>query len=211
MSPNPRKPAGAPALAAVVLALSALATPAFAQTAGPPAAAPAARPAAKGDDIAQRLRPTGPVTITARNVDWAKNGLMVYTGDVKLESDTLKLDGDRLELEQLANGNYRARVTGVPASLRHDPAPVAAGTGEAADPPVTARAKTLYYDSQSGVVDVTGNARVTRGEDEVTGETIHYNVNERRIQAAGGSGGQVRIVIQPPPRSGSESKPAGKS
>ena len=66
-----------------------------------------------------------------------------------------------------------------------------------ADPPVTARGRTLVFDSKNGIADISGDARVTRGEDEITGETIHYNVNERRIQAAGGSGGQVRIVIQP--------------
>lgn len=176
--------------------------------AAPEAAAPTPRPMAKPDTkqgISDRMRPTGPVTVTATSVDWAKNGLMVYTGDVKLSSDTLNMDGDRLELEQLSDGHYRAKITGAPAHLLHQG--VADDDGQP-DPPVTARGRQLNYDSQSGLADVIGDARVTRGEDEITGETIHYNVNERRIQAAGGSGGQVRIVIQPPNRDKAATPPA---
>ena len=178
-------------------ALAAPATPTATTTKPAKPTAPAAAAPAKDakPSVAQRMRPNGPVTVTATSVDWAKNGLMVYTGDVKLSSDTLNLDGDRLELEQLGDGQYKAKVTGAPAHLQHmGGEPDAQGE---ADPPVTARGKTLIYDSKNGIADVIGDARVTRGEDEITGQTIHYNVNERRIQAVGGSGGQVRIVIQP--------------
>ncbi len=170
------------------------------KSAAPESKAPAteAAPARAGKgSLSERLRPSGPVTVTAKNVDWAKGGMMVYTGDVKLSSDTLNLDGDRLELEQLGGGEYRAKVTGGPAHLQHDGDPAAKDQPE---PPVNARAKTLIYDSKSGLVDVTGDALVTRGEDQITGESIHYNVIERRIQAAGGNNGQVRMVIQPPPK-----------
>lgn len=182
---------------------------AFAQAATPAKATEAAKPKAdkKPNETAERLRPTGPVTITAKNVDWAQNGLMVYSGDVKLVSDTLKLDGDKLELEQLGDGQYRAKVFGNPANLRHDAAP---GSTEKPEPPVTARGKTLFYDTKAGQIDVTGNARVTRGEDELTSETIHYNVNQRRIQADGGSGGPVKIIIQPQQR-GSAAAPSSPS
>src|SRR4051794_9823643 len=74
-------------------------------------AAPAPPKSAKAS-VGQRMRPNGPVTVTATSVDWTKNGLMVYTGNVKLTSDTLNLDGDRLELEQLDDGQYKAKVTG---------------------------------------------------------------------------------------------------
>lgn len=159
------------------------------------------------DSIIQRLRPTGPVEITAQSADWTKGGAMVYTGNVRLRSDTLDLEGDRLELRQVAGGQFEARITGDPAHLRHDGE--INEQGERA-PPVTARARTLVYDSRSGLVELAGAARLTRGADEITGETIRYNVSERRIQAAGGSGGQVRIVIQPPPQEGA-AEPSGEA
>lgn len=206
-NPNPVERRAKARLVAGLLAALMLGSPlaAFAQAASPAKPADkstesaAAKPKAekKPNETAERLRPTGPVTITAKNVDWAQNGLMVYSGDVKLVSDTLKIDGDKLELEQLGDGQYRAKVFGNPANLRHDAAP---GSTAKPEPPVTARGKTLIYDTKAGQIDVTGNARVTRGEDELTSETIHYNVNQRRIQADGGSGGPVKIIIQPQQR-----------
>jgi lipopolysaccharide export system protein LptA len=158
----------------------------------------------KATDI---LRPTGPVTVTADRAEFQQGGLMLYTGNVLLVSDTLKLSGDRLELIQTAEGQYEAKIKGNPAHLDH------AGYTDAQGkqfPPVSAQATTLAYNSLNGVVDVQGRARMTRGKDEINGEQILYNALERRIQAAGGENGQVRIVIQPPPPKGAD-KGAEKS
>ena len=43
-----------------------------------------------------------------------------------------------------------------------------------------------------------GKVRLLRGNDELNSDRIVYDLLARRIQAAGGSGGQVRITIQPP-------------
>ncbi|HSW13897.1 MAG TPA: lipopolysaccharide transport periplasmic protein LptA [Solimonas sp.] len=152
------------------------------------------------------LRPTGPVTVTADRADWEQSGVMVYTGNVLLSSDTLKLKGDRLELRQLADGQFTASVTGNPAQLDH---PGLKEKDGSIGPPVGARAKTLNYDSRSSMVDILGNAQLTRGEDAINGDDIHYDVAQRRIRAAGGQGGQVRIVIQPPPAKGSGGSSSG--
>ena len=153
-------------------------------------AAPAKKSAA---DV---MRPTGPVTVTADRAEWAKSGAMIYSGSVQLTSDTLKLSGDKLELTQLPASQYTAKITGKLAHLEHAGEPNEKGEPT---PPITADALTLLYDSRTSMVDVMGDAKMTRGKDEVTGSSIRYNVAERRIQAAGGEGGQVRIVIQPPP------------
>lgn len=142
------------------------------------------------------LRPTGPVTITADRAEWSKVGVMVYIGNVSLTSDKLKMSGERLELTQFPNNQYTSKITGSPAHLEHAGEPNEKGEPT---PTITADASTLLYDSRTSVVDVIGNAKMTRGKDEVTGSNIRYNVAERRIQATGGDGGQVKIVIQPPP------------
>jgi lipopolysaccharide export system protein LptA len=174
---------------AALVALAALALP---------GAAGAQESAAGGGSTLERLRPTGPVTVTADRAEWQKGGAMVYTGNVAMASSTLTMKGDRLELRQQAQGQYRALLTGSPARLDHAAVP---GTTGAESQPVSAQAKSLAYDSASGVVQIDGGAHLVRGSDEITGETIRYDVTARRIAASGGQGGQVRIVIQPPPAS----------
>lgn len=154
---------------------------------------------AQGGDksaVNDSLRPSGPVTITADRAEWEQDGAMIYSGNVLLTSDTLKLVGDRLELRQFAGGEIEARIIGNPARMDH---PGLVEKNGEAGPPVSAQAKTLTYDSRSSMVDLTGNSRLTRGQDAIDGEDIRYDVAARRIRAIGGQNGQVKIVIQPPP------------
>ena len=136
------------------------------------------------------LRPNGPVTIGANHAELVQGNSAVYVGNVTLDSDTLKMDGDRLELKRAADGQYTAKVTGAPAHMSH------AGNGPD-NPPMTARAKTMTYDSREGVVDLVGDALMTRGDDTTTAETIRYHVLDQRYEASGGDspGGRVKIVI----------------
>jgi lipopolysaccharide export system protein LptA len=147
------------------------------------------------DSVAEQLRPTGPVTVTADRAEWEKGGAMVYTGNVSMSSDTLSMKGDKLELRQKEAGQYEAILNGAPARLDHAGVP-----GDADAPPVSAEAKTLFFDSVANTVQLSGGAHLTRGTDEITGDSIRYDVAARRIKAAGGEGKQVRIVIQPPPK-----------
>lgn len=143
----------------------------------------------------EALRPTGPVTLTADSAEWVQGGEMQYQGNVSLQSDTLQLRGDRMTVTQSADGQFQAQVLGAPAHLDHAGSPAAEGLAAQA---VSAEAGRIDYDSRQGVIRLSQNARLVRGGDEVTGEQIDYIVAERRIKAAGGQGGQVRIVIQPP-------------
>ena len=143
----------------------------------------------------EALRPTGPVTLTADSAEWVQGGEMQYQGNVSLQSDTLQLRGDSMTVTQSADGQCQAQVVGAPAHLDHAGAPEAQGL---AAQPVSAQAGRIDYDSRQGVIRLSQKARLLRGGDEVTGEQIDYIVAERRIKAAGGQSGQVRIVIQPP-------------
>lgn len=189
-------------LAGVLLLASGLAL------AAPPA--PPAATAARADQTREQLtklpsaaslRPTGPVNITARRAELVQGDSAIYTGNVVLDSNTLKMDGDRLELKQHASGQYEAKITGTPGHLSHN------GTG-GDDPSVSAHARTLIYNSETGVVDLLGDAFFKRGDDQISGDEIHYNLTERRIQATGGEAGQVHIILQPPPPEGGAPAPA---
>lgn len=152
---------------------------------------------------ANSLKPTGPVTIEADHADWEKGGAMVYVGNVRLQSGDLNLAGARMEFRQSPDGNFQARIDGRPATLDHRGLPTEDGKP---GPPVSARGEVMTYDSRAATVQIDGGALLSRGKDEIKGGNVLYDVANRRIQANGGEGGQVRIVIQPPPP-----KPGGAS
>lgn len=138
------------------------------------------------------VKPAGPMTIVSDKFDGVQGTSAVYTGNVSMNSETLKFDGDRAELTKSPDGHYLSKISGGPAHLNH------LGNGPE-NPTVIAHANSMTYDSKTGLVDLVGDSYLKRGDDEFTADTIHYSVNERRIQAAGGGSGQVRVVIQPPP------------
>lgn len=141
-------------------------------------------------------RPSGPITITAKNGEW-QDGVMIYTGEVAMNSNTLELRGARLELRQTGGSKapYEIILTGDPATMKHLPE-------TAADQPVEARAAKIVYLSASQDVELSGGARLARGKDEINGESMRYNVPARRVRADGGDLGQVRIVIDVPEETG---------
>lgn len=155
----------------------------------------AASVAAAQPQLPKSAQSLGPVTITAASAEWEQGGNMVYTGNVLLSSENMQLRGDRLQIKPLTNNQYEAQITGNPATMHHDAIKNEKGDIE---PAVDARARILTYNSRDGSVAANGNAVLTRGTDEINGESIRYLLAERRIQALGGDGGQVRIVIQPP-------------
>jgi len=141
------------------------------------------------------LKPNGPVTINANKAELVQGSSAIYVGNVTLDSDTLKMDGDRLELKRSADGQYTAKVTGAPAHMSH------AGTGPD-NPPMTAHAKVMTYDSRSSSVNLDGDAQMTKGDEKTTADKISYNFLEQRYQASGGTdgtGGRVKIIVNPPP------------
>lgn len=151
-----------------------------------------------GSAMAQQTGVTtrGPITVTADEAEWQDGNLMRYRGNVLMASPEFSLRGDRLELEQPPSG-ITAKIMGAPATLTHLGG--AQLNGRPA-PEVSASASNLTYDAATGWIDLDGDARLTRGADSIDGTRIRYNLLERRIQASGtGAGGQVRIVIQPPP------------
>lgn len=126
-----------------------------------------------------------------------ERGVSIYRGNVVLRRGPLEMRGDRLRiLRDDQTGKIEARLSGAPASARHQT--------RISDEPVMATAREIVYTTIVEVLELVGNAVIRRGDDELTGDQVRYDVASARIQAEGGSE-RVHIVITPP--EGATNKP----
>jgi lipopolysaccharide export system protein LptA len=130
---------------------------------------------------------TQPIHIQARTVQLdEKTGVAVYRGGVVLTQGTLRITADRLEVHTRARGRpERIFATGQPATLtmRLD------GRRE----PLYAEAVRLEYDTRTRRATLAGAAFVRQGADSLRAETVHYWLDEERLEAEGGSEGGLRV------------------
>ena len=134
----------------------------------------------------------GPIKITAERAELERREYALYRGHVRLTSADMVLTGDRLELRQPVRGQYEARLFGAPARLDH--------AGDDKNPPVSASANQIVYDTRTATVDLSGAVQLARGTDQLSSGSVRYNVDARRISADGTGAGQVHITITPPPQ-----------
>jgi len=73
------------------------------------------------------------------------------------------------------------------------------------------RAKKMEYDLQSGLISMSGDAWLSDGSNEVSGDRIRYDLVKEYIIADADESGQVRMKINPPekrpPESGAKETP----
>ncbi len=118
-----------------------------------------------------------------------ERGVSVYHGNVVLRRGPLEMRGDELRIRRDdRDGRIEATLAGSPARATHQL--------DANEDPVVATAKRIVYTTISEILELLGNARIARGDDELTGEQVRYDVGKARIEAEGG-GDRVRIVITP--------------
>lgn len=61
-----------------------------------------------------------------------------------------------------------------------------------------AEASRLHYDVAAGTIEFSGGATITEGGNQITSETLVYNISERRINASGNGGDRVNVIYTPP-------------
>ena len=61
-------------------------------------------PAALAQNKSQPPPFSGPISVTADQAEWRREGVMRYQGKVRLESAGLTLQGERMELTQIRPG-----------------------------------------------------------------------------------------------------------
>jgi lipopolysaccharide export system protein LptA len=129
----------------------------------------------------------------------------VFTGNVVMTQGTLSISGDQVVATQNAQGFEHGTVSGKPAKFRQK--------REGTDEYVEGSGARIEYDAASGIMNIYGQAQVKRGQAEVRGEHITYDLNTEVFQASGESApaqnkgdGRIHLVI--PPRAASAVAPS---
>ncbi len=144
--------------------------------------------------LAERADRDKPVQIEADTVrmdDLQK--IAVYEGRVILTQGTLRVQADRVEVRQDAEGFLTGTALGKPVHFRQR----LDGRGDWVD----AWANRVEYDARKEQVRLIGDALLKKGEEELRGDLITYDARNELYQASGGLPGQkpgrVRAVIMP--------------
>jgi lipopolysaccharide export system protein LptA len=135
-----------------------------------------------------------PVLLEADSVrvDDAKK-TAVYEGNVILSQGTLKVQADRIEVRQDDKGFSSGEATGAPVRFRQK--------ADKSEEYVEGTASKIEYDAHAEIVRMLGSAWLRRGEDEIRGNLITYNMRSEQYRAEGsvkGVGeGRVRAILRP--------------
>ena len=120
----------------------------------------------------------------------------VFQGNVVLTQGTLQIRGDRMQVRQDQDGFRHGTTWGKPAYFRQK--------REGVDEYIEGWAERIEYDGRAESMQMFNSAQLKRGQDEVRGNYISYDakseffrVTGAGVEAADGSTGRVRAVIQP--------------
>ncbi len=136
--------------------------------------------------------PEPPVEIEADQADMdAESGISVYTGDAILTRGEMRITGDVMEVYTDRDGALeRVFVRGQPATYYDHPVDQPR--------PVQGQAETMeYFTSGPERVILRGAAHLWQGQDEITGESIHADLERQWVEARSGEGRRARTVIYP--------------
>jgi lipopolysaccharide export system protein LptA len=143
-----------------------------------------------------------PVHLEADNVtlDDIKK-VSVFEGNVLLTQGTLMLRADRVEAKQNDNGLQNVSAEGNPVSFRQK--------RDGVDEYIEGFARQVEYDNMQGTLRLIGNARLSKGGDEIRGSQITYDTKTEFYKVIGqqgvaGPSGRVRVIIRPKPKTEQE-------
>ena len=146
--------------------------------------------------VFQRLHITqGLLSITADVAEATRldfeNSRWVFRGNVVIDNEGTRAWCDNAELVFLGHQLRGATLHGAPARFEQQ-RPGAA--------PTEGRAGAMEYDVSASIIQLSQDAWVSDGANEVSGERISYDLRREYVTADAGGDGQIRMKINPPPR-----------
>lgn len=123
-----------------------------------------------------------------------KNQVTTFSGNVIIKQGSLNIRAANVRVSQDKSGNQTMHAEG---------SPVKFGQQLENKGYVEGQGNKVEYASATGLVKLSGNAKVQRGGDVAIGEVITYNMRTEVYTVLGGNvtgtkkGGRVSVIIQP--------------
>lgn len=126
-----------------------------------------------------------------------------FSGNVEFDVDEGRVTCDSADL-RFANFQLQvATIEGSPATFDFR----RPGTAETTH----AEARRLNYDVVAGVIEFSGDATITEGGNQISSESLVYDINAQRINAVSTGDGEDRVKVTfTPPESENDDPPAGE-
>lgn len=157
---------------------------------------------------AEKADKTKPVNLEADTVTMDDiNKTSLYLGNVILIQGTLVLRADQVQARQNDQGLQSVTAIGRPVAFRQKT--------DGRDEYLEGYADRIEFDNVTSQLELIGNARLRRGQDELRGAQISYNGNTEFYKVIGqlntqSPAGRVRAVIRPKPAAGGAPAPDKK-
>ncbi len=132
-----------------------------------------------------------PIRLLADKATYSeRSGVTSYTGNVTITQGTLKMAADNLTVNLTPTRAIESAVaTGRPATIQQI---VTQEKGLA-----KGQANRIDYNVKTGLVTLTGNARLTQNGGSFSGNVIHYSLKVGDIEAKAGNNQRVELVFPP--------------
>lgn len=132
------------------------------------------------------------------------NKTSLYLGNVILTQGTLTLRADQVQARQNDQGLQSVTAVGRPVAFRQKV--------DGRDEYLEGYADRIEFDNIKSQLELIGNAKLRRGQDELRGAQISYNANTEFYRVIGKPdaktpAGRVRAVIRPKPGAGNAATP----
>lgn len=138
----------------------------------------------------------GAMTIRADRGEAARldfeNTRWTFSGDVVFENQGSRVECDDAELQFEGHRLRQAVMRGDPVELEQE--------RQGGNPPTRGRAREMKYDLGTETITLEGEAWLSDGANELSGERIAYDLRREYVTADSAGSGQVRMKIQPPER-----------
>lgn len=136
-----------------------------------------------------------PINIEADNASFnQKDGIASYSGNVVAKQGSIIIHAEELSITTNPDtGEFRElHATGIPSKFTQ--------TLDNDGNILSAQGNTLDYDATSGELEIHQNGYLKHGQDEISADYIHYQLENEVFKAENRGNGRVNMTLQPTTR-----------